>query len=702
MTKKAMLEASQMAMSKTESANTENTADAHGEAATHHRIAAEAAKLHDETAMHEQHKQMAVDHDMCASRCLAAAGNKVAGPQTGTPAAMASLASCSFKDKALKAANQLECDGNPTIHCSACSKDFKEKDAKERSAENVECPHCGVNVNVTTSKKENEEAMKQAEAGRKYHDKVNELVAKRLALSKPLEAGIAGEGYSLNDIQANVREAILDIAVLKAPPVGSTYPNYCGSPWVTDIVCPDSGDIWTAIVSGCDGKLYGVSFELDDDGEVTIDGDPEEVERTTDYEYVGEMDVEARKASGLKPLEASNAALKGAATKKSNEANSLTAEADDATNAANVVQDRETHADAVDKHNKAKLAHEDAITSHTKAESDAALIETHQAMVNKHTAASSAHQTKCEACESQRALVYKRHEELKASGANPSLGDVCHEVYRLDNQDLTEKQAGKLLSLKPMAIPTEIKAGGKKAPDAKVALDATGAQIDCGKADDLRSKLDKASDVIMFMPGGTHNITPSQGGKPVAVCVKIDETSAERMEAQRVALTDDKNKPFFSIQHSTQIAAFWPTKFFWDTRLDATGSLVSGVWAEGEWTKSGSQAVEGKDFRTFSPTFFVNEITNDPENPAEVVCNKNAKLNMGALENDPAFQLISPLWSKNAKPTGEKEIVRSIHDELKANRHTTLADVQSAVFKKHKLRLTEMQIAKHLAKQSAK
>lgn len=152
-------------------------------------------------------------------------------------------------------------------------------------------------------------------------------------------------------------------------------------------------------------------------------------------------------------------------------------------------------------------------------------------------------------------------------------------------------------------------------------------------------------DYLMYMPEGIHVITPSQGGQPVTVCVLVDAESAENLERQRQAMEATGNKPFFSIQHSTQIAAFWPTKFSWDTRLDASGKLVQGVWADGTWSQAGREAVEGKNFRSFSPTFFVDKISQGPDDPAQVAFNPQAKLNMGALENDPAFQTIAPLWS---------------------------------------------------------
>jgi len=150
---------------------------------------------------------------------------------------------------------------------------------------------------------------------------------------------------------------------------------------------------------------------------------------------------------------------------------------------------------------------------------------------------------------------------------------------------------------------------------------------------------------ILYMPGGIHRITPSQAGKPVEVVVKVDSSSAARLEKQRQILAASGNPPFFSVQHNTQIAAFWPSRLYWASQVDPTGKIVSGIWADGEWTAAGREAIEGRNFRSFSPTFFVNGISTDEDNPAEIACNESAPLNMGALENDPAFGgAMSPLW----------------------------------------------------------
>jgi len=253
------------------------------------------------------------------------------------------------------------------------------------------------------------------------------------------------------------------------------------------------------------------------------------------------------------------------------------------------------------------------------------------------------------------------------------------------------------------------KAKAFNSASASDASPAAGLQLDCSacvEAKNFKSVLNPIADgIIMYMPAGTHCITPAQNGRPVTVSVAIDASAAEKLEAQRIALEAGGKKPFFSVQHSTQIAAFWPAEFFWDTRLDATGSLVEGVWARGEWTRSGREAVEGKDFRTFSPTFFVDAIRNDPNRPVQVVCNDEAKANMGALENDPAFQTISPLWAHDASAAGEpkqkpagvttERLIVMVHDELRAS-NPDLQDVVNAMSFKYDMRVTANDVARAL------
>lgn len=191
------------------------------------------------------------------------------------------------------------------------------------------------------------------------------------------------------------------------------------------------------------------------------------------------------------------------------------------------------------------------------------------------------------------------------------------------------------------------------------------------------------SDVIMYMPAGAHTIYPSQGGKPVVVHVKVDAQSAENLERQRQLLKAAGKDPFFSVgpnSHASDIAGFWPAKFFFDTRLDATGKMAQGVWVQGEWSGSGKKARDDKDMRTFSPTFHVDAVRNDVLNPAHVICEGNAKPNMGALLNDPAFLKISPLWAKDSR-----EICRSSGDKTKDKNMETKETIEELQARNTKL-----------------
>lgn len=169
---------------------------------------------------------------------------------------------------------------------------------------------------------------------------------------------------------------------------------------------------------------------------------------------------------------------------------------------------------------------------------------------------------------------------------------------------------------------------------------------------------------IVFLPVGVHAITPVSGGigKPIKVLVDAETAGAiERQRAMIEARTD--KRVYFDFNHEDGRACFWPLSFHW--------RASEGVVAKGEWSESGRKAVEGKDFRAFSPVFHVDDKRKDP---ARVVCCEAASPNMGGLVNDPAFSAL-PLWAKNAgdnagadKPTNDKENKMENAEEIAALR----------------------------------
>jgi hypothetical protein len=140
---------------------------------------------------------------------------------------------------------------------------------------------------------------------------------------------------------------------------------------------------------------------------------------------------------------------------------------------------------------------------------------------------------------------------------------------------------------------------------------------------------------VLFLPIGLHSITPVAGGIGRPIKVKVDASTADAIEQQRKIMAGKGKRPYFDFDHEDGAASFWPEGFAWRSG--------EGVIAKGEWTARGRKAVEGKDYRAFSPVFHVDNKRSDP---AKVICMEHAAPNMGGLVNNPAFNL--PLWAKNA------------------------------------------------------
>ena len=142
---------------------------------------------------------------------------------------------------------------------------------------------------------------------------------------------------------------------------------------------------------------------------------------------------------------------------------------------------------------------------------------------------------------------------------------------------------------------------------------------------------------LVFLPAGVHQITPVSGGigKPIKVLVDARAAGAIEEQRSRIEAKTDK-RVYFDFNHEDGRASFWPRSFHWREG--------EGVVCKGDWSESGRRAVEGRDFRAFSPVFHVDDKRKDP---ARVVCCEAASPNMGGLVNDPAFSAL-PLWAKNA------------------------------------------------------
>lgn len=161
---------------------------------------------------------------------------------------------------------------------------------------------------------------------------------------------------------------------------------------------------------------------------------------------------------------------------------------------------------------------------------------------------------------------------------------------------------------------------------------------------------DGAPEEIMVMPGGVHRISATQGSKAVAVTVQVDRNSAAKLQqALEAHQAASAHRPWFDFDHDHDSASGWPLAFFWKEKP------APGVYARVEWSRSGAEAITGKEYRAFSPSFYVDD---ESATPARVT---GAPLTMGGLVNSPAFDKILPLWAKQAQGPAKQPLTTLRH-----------------------------------------
>ncbi|MEI7730177.1 MAG: phage protease [Verrucomicrobiota bacterium] len=151
----------------------------------------------------------------------------------------------------------------------------------------------------------------------------------------------------------------------------------------------------------------------------------------------------------------------------------------------------------------------------------------------------------------------------------------------------------------------------------------------------------KAGSVIEFMvmPAGQHTGNFTQGGALAQRAVVVEPGAATALNEQLQAVNGrTKQRAYFDFNHEEREASGWPTGFYWKT------GEAPGVYCRVELSQAGAEAIQGKNFRAFSPVFYVTRT-----NPAKVICKPDADLCLGSLVNEPAFKEIEPLWAKEGK-----------------------------------------------------
>ena len=114
---------------------------------------------------------------------------------------------------------------------------------------------------------------------------------------------------------------------------------------------------------------------------------------------------------------------------------------------------------------------------------------------------------------------------------------------------------------------------------------------------------DELPEDIQYLPPGTHNITATKNGKPAELTLEVDAQTANLLQKSFDKITaGDKEQVFIDFNHDDGEASGWVTGFYWAGADPDTG----GVRAKVEWTNAGEEALQGRNFRKFSPTFTLN------------------------------------------------------------------------------------------------
>lgn len=164
---------------------------------------------------------------------------------------------------------------------------------------------------------------------------------------------------------------------------------------------------------------------------------------------------------------------------------------------------------------------------------------------------------------------------------------------------------------------------------------------------------------IQWMPPGEHEVAGTKGDEPASVRVTVSPSTAEVMTALLRDLTakaaaGEGDRPYIDFNHEDRAASAHILEFHWG----GDDPLAGGVRARVEWTEPGRQALLGRAYRRFSPSFYVNangEVTGAP-------------LNMGGLVNRAAFRTIQPIWSREqAEPVPLRPFPSSTPNNMDSN-----------------------------------
>lgn len=549
----------------------------------------------------------------------------------------------------------------------------------------------------------------------------------KATLKTKVKAQDASE-MSLDDIQSQVASLAQSDSRFNNKPAGSVNTNCyvypCGI--LTD------GENFKAVISSCDGKYYEVSLNIEDGKVTSLGDDATAVSRKT-------MWVTASQKKGLcfndelivQAVGNSMGATKGSASKKSNAA---TEAAHEATGEAIKSGEDVHHEAASDAHEVAADAHETAMLAHAKA-GDIERAKEHMTIMIAHQACQDAHDckvkgddmddTKVEAsCKALKNLVKAggpgsgphasiedaadksgdafaatgkaktAPEHLKAAELHEEAGKMNDEVFGEGEGDKNREMAalhreaaqkagsnGRITLSKSMV--KEMQASIRTSIKSKreiIHCRASGSKLPASEpwVQDEPVK-------FCYMPGGLHTINagfcgPITKGRDCSINLSIDVEPDRDAPVCQASLDEmrseaPKQDPYGCFEHDEKQASVWATEF------ESGEDPVHGepaILLAGKPSRGGADAVNGKDWRSWSPSFGTDaeygkcQCRHCDENIKACECDspafyfpegargslsKPAKITgvdfvVGTLTNKPAFRAMPPVKAKEKVTAG--------------------------------------------------
>lgn len=139
---------------------------------------------------------------------------------------------------------------------------------------------------------------------------------------------------------------------------------------------------------------------------------------------------------------------------------------------------------------------------------------------------------------------------------------------------------------------------------------------------------------LVYLPEGKHEISATVAGKPKTISVTVDERVLASFQSDLSKRLSDNVRPFAGFDHKTGPASMLPTAFRYEQGV--------GLILQGELTKAGSEAIDGRNYSYWSPTFLQSK-------GIPVGLDKSGEI--GSFVNDPAFRTIERIAASHTETT---------------------------------------------------